>query len=37
MVNYTKALVDLDRAMGMTLMNKNIEIEKTLNPSVAMQ
>ncbi len=29
-VNYTKALVDIDRAMGMTLKKNNIEIEKTL-------
>ena len=29
-VNYTKALVDMDRAMGMTLKRNNIEIEKTL-------
>lgn len=34
LVNYTKALVDLDRAMGMTLKKNNIEIEKTLNPAV---
>jgi outer membrane protein TolC len=31
-VNFTKALVDLDRAMGMTLRKSNIEIDKTLNP-----
>ena len=30
-VNFTKALVDLDRAMGMTLRKNNIELEKTLN------
>ncbi len=35
LVNYTKSLVDLDRAMGMTLKRNNIEIEKTLNPNVA--
>lgn len=35
LVNYTKALVDADRAMGMTLKKNNIEIEKTLNPAVA--
>ncbi|PYS01481.1 MAG: hypothetical protein DMG16_12485 [Acidobacteria bacterium] len=29
-VNYTKSLVDMDRAMGMTLKKNNIEIEKTL-------
>ena len=32
LVNYTKALVDVDRATGMTLKKNNIEIEKTLNP-----
>jgi outer membrane protein TolC len=31
-VNFTKSLVDLDKAMGMTLRKNNIEIEKTLNP-----
>jgi outer membrane protein len=31
-VNFTKSLVDLDKAMGMTLRRNNIEIEKTLNP-----
>ncbi len=30
-VNFTKALVDLDRAMGMTLRRNNIEVDKTLN------
>jgi outer membrane protein len=29
-VNFTKSLVDLDRAMGMTLRKNNIELEKTL-------
>ena len=29
-VNYTKSLVDMDRAMGMTLKKNNIEIEKSL-------
>jgi len=29
-VNFTKALVDLDKAMGLTLAKNNIEIEKTL-------
>src|SRR5262249_38226214 len=29
-VNYTKSLVDLDHAMGMSLKKNNIEIEKTL-------
>jgi outer membrane protein len=33
LVNYTKALVDLDRAMGMTLKKNNIQIEKTLSAS----
>jgi outer membrane protein len=31
LVNYTKSLVDVDRATGMTLKKNNIEIEKTLN------
>ncbi|HLH30292.1 MAG TPA: TolC family protein, partial [Terriglobia bacterium] len=34
-VNYTKALVDLDRATGMTLKKNNIEIEKTLSSTGA--
>lgn len=29
-VNFTKALVDLDKAMGLTLSKNNIELEKTL-------
>jgi len=29
-VNYTKALVDLDRAMGMTLKHNGLELNKTL-------
>ncbi len=29
-VNYTKALVDLDRAMGMTLKRSNIQLEKAM-------
>ena len=29
-VNYTKSLVDLNHAMGMTLKKNNIEIEKSL-------
>ena len=29
-VNYTKALVDLDHAMGMTLKRSNIELDKAL-------
>jgi outer membrane protein len=32
LINYTKSLVDFDRATGMTLKKNNIEIEKTLNP-----
>jgi len=32
LVNYTKSLVDVDRATGMTLKKNNIEIEKALNP-----
>src|SRR5215831_9564780 len=35
LVNYTKALVDLDHATGMALKKNNIEIEKTLNPTGA--
>jgi outer membrane protein TolC len=31
LVNYTKSLVDLDHATGMTLKKNNIELEKTLN------
>ena len=31
-VNFTKSLVDLDKAMGLTLRKNNIEIDKTLNP-----
>jgi outer membrane protein TolC len=34
-VNFTKSLVDLDKAMGMTLRNNNIEIDKTLNSIAA--
>lgn len=30
-VNFTKSLVDLDKAMGLTLAKNNIEIDKTLN------
>jgi outer membrane protein TolC len=29
-VNFTKSLVDLDRAMGLTLKKNNIELDKTL-------
>lgn len=35
LVNYTKSLVDVDRATGMTLKKNNIEIEKTLNPGLS--
>lgn len=31
-VNFTKSLVDLDKAMGLTLPKNNIELDKTLNP-----
>jgi len=31
LVNYTKSLVDFDRAVGMTLKKNNIAVEKTLN------
>ena len=37
LVNYTKALVDYDRAIGVTLRRNNIEIDKTLNPALAMK
>jgi len=33
LVNYTKSLVDFDRATGMTLKKNNIDIDKTLNLS----
>jgi outer membrane protein len=33
-VNYAKALVDLDRAMGMTLNRNKIELNKALQPAV---
>jgi hypothetical protein len=33
-VNYTKSLVTLDRAMGLTLSHNHIEIENG-NPSLA--
>jgi len=32
-VNLTKALIDLDKSMGMTLRNNNIEVEKALQSS----
>jgi outer membrane protein TolC len=31
LINYTKSLVDFDRATGMTLKKNNIEIEKTIS------
>jgi outer membrane protein len=31
-VNFTKSLVDLDVAMGMTLRKNNVQIDKTLGP-----
>lgn len=31
LVNYTKSLVDFDRATGMTLKKNNIEVDKTLS------
>ena len=34
-VNFTKSLVDLDRAMGLTLKKNNVEVEKTLQPVYA--
>jgi outer membrane protein TolC len=35
LVNYTKALVDLDRATGMTLKKNNIQLDKPANPVAA--
>jgi outer membrane protein len=35
LVNYTKSLVDFDRAVGMTLKKNNIEVEKTFNLGAA--
>ena len=35
LVNFTKALVTLDQAMGMTLRKNNIELEKMLNSGTA--
>jgi len=32
-VNFTKSVVDLDRAMGMTLRKNNIDLERTLRTS----
>ena len=34
-VNFTKSLVDMDKAMGMTLRQNNIEVDKTLNSIAA--
>lgn len=31
-VNYIKALIDLDRAMGLTLKHNNVEVSKALKP-----
>jgi HAE1 family hydrophobic/amphiphilic exporter-1 len=35
MTNFAKALVDLDRAMGLTLTRNNVEIEKAIQAPVA--
>ena len=35
LVNYTKSLVDFDRAVGMTLKKNNIEVDKTFNLGAA--
>jgi outer membrane protein TolC len=32
-VNFAKALIDLDNAMGLTLQRSNVELEKALNTS----
>jgi len=34
-VNFTNSLIDLDRAMGLTLKRNNIELEKLVNPTIA--
>jgi outer membrane protein TolC len=31
-VNFTKSLVDLDKAMGLTLQKNSVEVDKTLTP-----
>jgi outer membrane protein len=36
-VNFTKSLIDLDKAVGMTLRNNNIELQKALNQSAMSQ
>lgn len=36
-VTYTKALIDLDRAMGMTLKRNSIQVDKALQPGVKNQ
>jgi len=35
LVNYTKSIVDFDRAVGMTLKKNNIELDKTFNLGAA--
>ena len=37
LVNYTKSLVDFDRAIGMTLKKNNIEVDKALNLGAALR
>jgi outer membrane protein TolC len=32
LVNFTKSLVDLDQAMGLTLTRNNVEIERAIRP-----
>ena len=36
-VNFTKSLIDLDKAVGMTLRSNNIELQKALNQSAMIQ
>ena len=35
LVNYTKALVEVDRATGMTLKKNNIQLDKPVTPARA--
>jgi outer membrane protein TolC len=35
LVSFNKALVDLDKAMGLTLVRNNVQIDKALQPTPA--
>jgi hypothetical protein len=35
LVNYTKSVVDFDRAIGMTLKKNNIDVDKSINLGTA--